>query len=204
MEFSLGKQAFETGANVLNTELSKVNYQKLRRYFDVSSSYVVEKLFLIIFPFKSNNLPADSSVYRPDLYIPLMSFVTLIILKGFLLGLKNNFHPEVLCYSFSRILIIHIGMNLLYKGVAYLLDAKLHFREVLCYTGYRFFVLVLIRILKQIYIGKLLSVYFYVSYFFFLSRSLKTTIVQEYTSKKQIYMLFGISGMEMLMLFLMS
>lgn len=38
----------------------------------------------------------------PDLYIPLMSFITYIIVTGYVKGTKNSFTPEVLVEVSSK------------------------------------------------------------------------------------------------------
>lgn len=80
----------------------------LKIYFAVSNSYVLQKLAIILYPMKKNiiwgRIPADEAgrigddselysshkwalprqdVNAPDLYIPLMSFITYVLLVGF-------------------------------------------------------------------------------------------------------------------------
>lgn len=200
MEFTIGKQALESSASVLNSEFSKVSYKQVRKYFDISSSYVLEKLLLIVFPFRHR----DGLLYRPDLYIPVMSLVTLVLLKGFLLGLSNKFHPEILGVSFSRTVFIHIGQCLLYKGAAYFFDAALDFKDILCFTGYKFVCVLLIKLVGLLYLGKLLSVYFYASYFFFLSRSLKNSFIVGSSPRPHLYLLFAIVAADLFTVFCFS
>jgi hypothetical protein len=56
MEFALSQQALQSGANILNSKLDQVNYQQIRKYFDISNSYVIEKIGLILFPFFKNEI----------------------------------------------------------------------------------------------------------------------------------------------------
>ena len=81
----------------------------LKCYFDVTNQYVFNKMKIIIFPFmlkeeqwkrgQSTTEAAFSNaeneeerflprcdVQAPDLYIPLMSFVTFILITGFAMG----------------------------------------------------------------------------------------------------------------------
>lgn len=199
MELSIGKQVLESGASRLNWELS-VGYKQIRKYFDISSSYVLEKLLLIVFPFRHR----DDSLYRPDLYIPIMSLVTLVLLKGLLLGLSNRFHPEVLGMSFSRTVFMHLGQSLLYKGAAYFFDAGLDFTDMVCFTGYKFVCVLLIKLMGLVYFGRVLSLYLYVSYFFFLSRSLKSSFIVGNSPRPHLYLLFTIVAVDLLTIFLFS
>lgn len=75
----------------------------LKYYFNVNTNYVKNKLGIILFPFKKKTwnrkldgelTTPDREVYQPpridlnapDLYIPIVSFVTYIILVGFISG----------------------------------------------------------------------------------------------------------------------
>jgi hypothetical protein len=92
----------------------------LRRYFAVDRQYVVAKLAILAFPWRHGdwarkfeeefvqdspqsaprrvvryNLPT-ADVNAPDLYIPLMGFVTYVLLVGLAKGTEMQFTPEVL------------------------------------------------------------------------------------------------------------
>lgn len=75
--------------------------RNLRPLFAVDDSYVIKKLGFILFPFahrrwhSGNDDPKDN-VVQPDLYIPLMSFMTYVLAAGYMLGLKDKFSPEQL------------------------------------------------------------------------------------------------------------
>lgn len=113
---------------------------ELKYYFRVSNSYVWRKLALILFPYRHSNwarmtttetagssgigvsyAPPLEDVNAPDLYIPLMLFVTYILLWALFLGLRGDFHPEVFGYlasqtlacSFIDILVFKVGLYLL-------------------------------------------------------------------------------------------
>ena len=75
----------------------------IKYYFQVSNSYVFRKILLILFPYRhkdwnristkgtgqSQYLPPSHDINAPDLYIPLMSFVTYILLWAAFEGLKE-------------------------------------------------------------------------------------------------------------------
>lgn len=75
--------------------------RNLRPLFAVDDSYVIRKLGFILFPFAhrrwhgSHEQPKEN-VVQPDLYIPLMSFMTYVLAAGYMLGLKDKFTPEQL------------------------------------------------------------------------------------------------------------
>uniref|UniRef100_A0A0K0CTZ8 Protein YIF1 n=1 Tax=Angiostrongylus cantonensis TaxID=6313 RepID=A0A0K0CTZ8_ANGCA len=84
-----------------------LNAFNLKYYFSVDNSYVGKKLGILLFPFfhrdwslkysKSEGpVPAKDDINAPDLYIPLMAFITYIIVSGFVLGTQGRFSPEML------------------------------------------------------------------------------------------------------------
>lgn len=104
----------------------------LHYYFSVSNSYVWRKLLLILFPYRNRNwtriqgsenayAPPSQDINAPDLYIPLMAFMTYILLWAALQGLKKQFHPQVfgvlasqtLAFSILDILVFRVGLYLL-------------------------------------------------------------------------------------------
>lgn len=75
--------------------------RNLKPLFAVDDSYVIKKLGFVMFPFfqkrwhGGQELPKESLV-QPDLYIPLMSFMTYVLVASYMLGLKDKFSPEQL------------------------------------------------------------------------------------------------------------
>jgi hypothetical protein len=73
------------------------------------------------------------------MYIPLMSFVTYILLSALLYGLSGTFHPELLGYTASsalgavvfELVGLRLGCYLLNIGNSQLLD-------LVAYSGYKF------------------------------------------------------------------
>lgn len=204
MEFAIGKQALQSGASALNSELSKVSCGAFRKYFDATDSTILSKLLLIVAPFCYKEDSLSSPLYKPEMYIPSMSIITLVLFKGFLLGLSNMFHPEVLGITFTRTVIIHFAVCLLYKAICYFFDAPIDVKDLFCFVGYKFLIILLIKCFKLVMLGWLLSVYLLAAYFFFLSRSLKGSIISPNAPKTHLYLLFAIVGMDVSISFLMS
>ena len=85
----------------MDTNKDWVNLDSLKDYFDVTNTYVLRKLKLINLPFLSSaeewsttsepqygentsqGFTPRTNVQAPDLYIPLMAFVTFIIIACF-------------------------------------------------------------------------------------------------------------------------
>jgi hypothetical protein len=79
----------------LSTQLSTLKY-----YFAVDTACVVRKLGLLLFPFAHDRWEVQyqegepvqprHDANAPDLYIPLMAFVTYICVAGYVLGAKDQ------------------------------------------------------------------------------------------------------------------
>lgn len=200
MQYDIGKKAIESSAQYVNAQLGRVNYGRLRKYFDVDNMYVAQKVRLMLFPFWNEN----PTLYRPDLYIPAMSFITLLLFNCFVLGFGNRFHPEALCLSFTRQLCFHGLLVLAYKFAAYLCGAPLSPLDLTAFAGYKFFTALAARIVFLLPLGRVLFLYPFVAFFFFLARSLKGVVMSEDTPHQCIYLLFGIVVSEMALAFLIA
>jgi hypothetical protein len=90
----------------------------MRRYFNVHHGYVLRKLLWQLCPLpmakmKGGELGLDKDwtvrifeglevgLEEPDMYIPLMAFVTYVLLCGLVKGLHDMFHPDVLASTLS-------------------------------------------------------------------------------------------------------
>ncbi|XP_073995649.1 yip1d-interacting factor 1 isoform X3 [Rhodnius prolixus] len=90
MAFVYGSKIVDTGKEIVDKELNKyVSLSRIKRYFAVDTNYTIKKLRLILFPF--NNVIWSPKMFRgqpalpkedvnaPDLYIPLMAYITIIV-----------------------------------------------------------------------------------------------------------------------------
>ncbi|TBU11368.1 protein transport protein Yif1 [Hamiltosporidium tvaerminnensis] len=163
MNVEMGKDVVK---DYVNKGMQRVNFAKVRPYFNITNKYVLMKLIVIIFPFKnkewhcahhSDVIMADSmKVSDPDLYIPIMSFVTYILLIGLNMGFKNNFNPERLGIIFSRCLILELVCMSIVKLVGYFMDiSELGLLDFLSFSGYKFVVIILNLLFKMKYLGVL-------------------------------------------------
>lgn len=72
----------------------------LKTYFAVDTSYVLRKLSILLFPFahrdwsikydQSVPVAPRSDINAPDLYIPMMGFVTYVLVTGLVLGTQQR------------------------------------------------------------------------------------------------------------------
>ncbi|KAH3899624.1 related to Protein transport protein YIF1 [Saccharomycodes ludwigii] len=134
--------------NVSNNMAFNSSFYNLSYYFQVSNSYVLHKLKIIILPFinstwyriqdnihnASINAPINSSrseslsylppkldVNCPDLYIPTMGLITYILCWNLDQGLKGSFDPQNLYYKLSSTLAFVLLDLLILKLGLYLL-----------------------------------------------------------------------------------
>ncbi|CAJ55254.1 Protein YIF1 [Caenorhabditis elegans] len=123
----------------------------LKYYFAVDNAYVGKKLGILFFPFfhkdwslkfagSADPAPAREDVNAPDLYIPLMSFLTYILVSGFVLGTQGRFSPEILGILTSNALIWVILENIVIFISKYILNISqsLSVWHSLAYSTYKF------------------------------------------------------------------
>lgn len=110
----------------------------------------------------------------PDLYIPLMAFVTYVLVTGYAKGTKNSFTPEVLVEITSSCLVMQVLEIALIRLGLYLLQAPASIMDLLAVTGYKYVALNINMVLgltlgSSLYFGALLYTGAAMAYF-----SLKT------------------------------
>lgn len=74
----------------------------------------------------------------PDLYLPLMAFVTYVVVTGYAKGAKNSFTPEVLVDVTSSCLVTQLLEILAVRLGLYLLQAPATLLDLLAVTGYKY------------------------------------------------------------------
>lgn len=140
----------------------------LKHYFNVSNTYVLTKLALVLFPWRhkpwsrqqahvttsaagpngqvgqqqytSTFLPPRDDINSPDMYIPVMALVTYILLSTVLAGLRGSFHPELLGSITTTALAIVFFEIVLLKVAMYLLSISndSQLLDLVAYSGYKF------------------------------------------------------------------
>ncbi|KAG6855825.1 hypothetical protein H0H87_010437 [Tephrocybe sp. NHM501043] len=138
----------------------------LKHHFNVSNSYVIAKVSLVLFPWLQKPAgwrrvvlapspagshqqqqpapeyaPPRADLNAPDLYIPVMALVTYILLCALHAGLSKQFHTKVLGDALSR------GIAVLFLDVAfvklacYFLNVQTDaaaVADLVAYAGYKF------------------------------------------------------------------
>ncbi|KAF9399471.1 hypothetical protein BGX21_006180 [Mortierella sp. AD011] len=198
-----GKSAVMAGQEYVEQNLNRwVNRAALQPYFNVSNQYVVNKLRLLIFPWrhklwtralKRSETTGESIGYlsprddinAPDMYIPVMAFVTYVLLIGISMGTTNNFRPDILGPTASSALAVILLEFTMIKLCIYLLNitSEVPILDLLAYSGYKF-VGIIVSIIAQLAKAPR-SVFWFVFLYtgaatgFFLLRSLRYVILPE-------------------------
>lgn len=132
---------------------SMLQLPKLKYYFTVSNKYVLRKLQLLIFPCfqkewsRKRDMTSDHDAWQPpisdnnapDLYIPIMAFVTYTLLIGYADGLQGKFTPEKLVTTASQCFLLIAFEILLVKLTFYIANYRSpSFLDLAAYCGYKY------------------------------------------------------------------
>ncbi|KAI3413701.1 hypothetical protein GPALN_011185 [Globodera pallida] len=218
----LGGQFAEQQKQKFTQYISSFN---LKYYFAVDTNYVRRKLGIILFPFLHRDwtnklsdgekpvLPCED-VNAPDLYIPLMAFITYVLVSGFVFGVQNRFTPEKLGMLTTNALFYLLLENGIVFVMKYALNISqsLNIWHALSYSSYKFTGMVLCLFLyliggRKMYYCAL--IYFIFATVFFLLRSLKTFILDMGWSpnngrKRKLYLLLSITAFQSLIMWLLT
>ena len=100
-------------------------------------------------------LPPREDINSPDMYIPVMAFVTYILLSTVLAGLRGAFHPELLGLTATTAFVIVIIEILALKLGCYLLSItnESQLLDLVAYSGYKFVGIIVTLIVSGILNG---------------------------------------------------
>ncbi|KZZ99132.1 ER to Golgi transporter Yif1 [Moelleriella libera RCEF 2490] len=202
-----GQTAFKHGQEYVEQNFGRyVNVSALKHYFNVSNSYVVNKLFLVLFPWRHKPwsrkqgtgangqegwyLAPREDVNSPDMYIPVMALVTYILLSTLIAGLKGQFKPELLGYTATTGLVVVIVEIVALKLGCYLLNisSQSQLLDLIAYSGYKFVGIIVTIVVAEIlnggkgtggWIGWAIFVYTFLANSLFLMRSLRYVLLPE-------------------------
>ncbi|KAI6185667.1 Protein YIF1 [Aphelenchoides besseyi] len=199
--------------------------QTLKYYFAVDTKYVLKKIGLILFPFihrdwssavgqNGEALPAKHNINAPDLYIPLMSFMTYVLVSGFVFGTQQRFSPEKLGLLTTNALFYLILENVAIFVTKYVLNISqsLSIWHALSYSSYKYVAMVFC--LTCYLIGGTTFYYVSLAYaviatVFFLLRSMKIYILDVANSgvngrTRKMYLLLSITVIQALIIYLLT
>ncbi|KAF3008632.1 hypothetical protein E8E13_008440 [Curvularia kusanoi] len=213
----MGQTAFNAGQQYIDQNIGKyVSVGALKHYFNVSNSYVLSKLRIILFPWwhkpwsrqqrhSADPSAAGATLYlppredpnSPDMYIPTMALVTYILLSTLLAGLRGAFHPELLGYTASVAVAVMGAEVIVIKTGTYLLaiTSSSQLLDLVAYSGYKF-VHVIVSLLLSHFLASVgiggywlswaLFAYFFSANAFFLLRSLRYVLLPDTSGQSNI------------------
>ncbi|KAI3655454.1 hypothetical protein MP638_004515, partial [Amoeboaphelidium occidentale] len=209
---SVGTQVFSTGQNYVEQTMKNADvWNRFRYYWNVDNGYVLSKLLLLIFPFKQknwdrlvvrNDATGEVQGYKPprydvmaaDLYIPVMAFVSYILLVGAKMGATRKFTPEVLTVTASSALFVTCINVLFLRLGLYLLNISmdqqgLQLSDLVSYSSYQYVLICILECLSFFVVSGatndglftvfkvLVFVYMSVALSWFVLKSLRRVIV---------------------------
>ncbi|CAD5232599.1 unnamed protein product [Bursaphelenchus xylophilus] len=199
--------------------------QTLKYYFAVDTNYVVKKIGLIMCPFlhkdwssppgaNGEQPPPKYNINAPDLYIPVMSFLTYVLVAGFVFGTQDRFEPEKLGLLTTNALFYLILENLAIFVTKFVLNIShtLNVWHSLSYSCYKYVSMVFCLLCFLIggrslyYCALAYSIFATV---FFLLRSMKIYILDMANrggdqKKRKLYLLLSITLVQGLIIWLLT
>lgn len=100
-------------------------------------------------------LPPREDVNSPDMYIPVMAFVTYILLSTLIAGLNGKFEPQLLGITFTNAsFIILLELIVLWGGRYFLnISSESQIYDLVAYSGYKFVGVIVTIALAAIFNG---------------------------------------------------
>ncbi|OJA07821.1 hypothetical protein AZE42_03416 [Rhizopogon vesiculosus] len=197
----LGHSAVAAGQDYVQKNFGgMIPVTMLKHHFNVSNSYVIRKLQLVIFPWRHKPWtrkvrrteaghtewqPPRDDINSPDLYIPLMALVTYILVSAFQTGLQERFHPQILGSSATRALVVVLLDFLFVKCGCYLLNVQGTGQvvDLIAYGGYKFVGVILTLFAGLLKLGPtmytLVFLYAFAANALFVLRSLRSVVLPE-------------------------
>ncbi|CAD8063740.1 unnamed protein product [Paramecium sonneborni] len=131
--------------------LNKIFSSQYRFYFDVDNMYVVKKSIMTIAPYlyrgnwtlnsEFQAISPTENVHAPDLYLPLMSLITFVLLRCLSLGIydKSSFNPGYIVESFWKCFVISLLELIIIKIVFCFMDGiRVNTVDLISHLNYRY------------------------------------------------------------------
>ena len=193
MAVKYGSSLADQGKDYVAQNVNKwLSVSTLKHYFAVDTSYVAKKLLLVLFPFlnrdwsvkyaHAESVPPCLDVNAPDMYIPVMGFVTYILIVGVLLGKQDKFTPELLGMHASSALawfLFEVSVVFVTLQVLSIKSAMKTF-DIVAFCGYKYFGIILC-LLGSLFVSSnvyyAILVYMCVALTYFTVRNLKLKLL---------------------------
>jgi len=151
---NMGKQI------VKNTKfVDYFSLEGLKPYFDVDNKYVLYKFRYLFIPFlKEKQINSSEEIQNKynieyfDLYLPLMSFITYVLVVSFISAIKNPevFNPQTLGKILSKDFSLYVMNAMAIKLLMFIfLKNSLSFMDICSLVGYKFIHMIIFKILSN-------------------------------------------------------
>lgn len=195
LAMAYGSSLATQGREMVDKNLDRfIPISKLKYYFAVDTLYVGKKLGLVVFPYMHENWEVNFQqntpvaprfdVNAPDLYIPVMAFITYVLVAGLALGTQNRFSPELLGVQASSALVWLIMEILVVLLSLYLvaINTDLTTIDLLAFSGYKY-VGMIIEVVAGLLFGRLAYylclLWCCAAIFIFMIRTLRLKLLSE-------------------------
>ncbi|ETW10331.1 hypothetical protein H310_00657 [Aphanomyces invadans] len=196
-------------------------FGSVKYYFTVNNTYVVHRLKMLLCPFLHKDwrrivqsegngtdvayAPPSMDKNAPDLYIPLMSFVTYILIVGYIKGASGRFNPDVITDVSTSCCLLQLLEICLMKLGLYLLNSQINWLDLVSFTGYKYVALVLNTVVHLV-LGYLpyyaVLAYTGLATSFFTLNGLKGTVPEPNHDQRRFrnYMLLAMAVLQLLLI----
>lgn len=195
LAMAYGSSLASQGKEMMDKNLDRfIPISKLKYYFAVDTVYVGKKLGLLVFPYMHENWEVSYQqdtpvaprfdINAPDLYIPVMGFITYILVAGLALGTQNRFSPEILGIQASSALVWLIieVLSVLLSLYLVTVNTDLTTIDLVAFSGYKY-VGMIVGVVAGLLFGRtgyyLTLLWCCISIFVFMIRTLRLKILSE-------------------------
>ncbi|XP_065135378.1 protein YIF1B isoform X2 [Paramisgurnus dabryanus] len=202
LAMAYGTSLASHGKEMMDKNLDRfIPISKLKYYFAVDTVYVGKKLGLLVFPYMHENWEVSYQqdtpvaprfdINAPDLYIPVMAFITYILVAGLALGTQNRFSPEILGMQASSALVWLIIEVLAVLLSLYLVavNTDLTTIDLVAFSGYKY-VGMIVGVVSGLLFGRtsyyLTLLWCCISISVFMIRTLRLKILSEAAAEGRI------------------
>ena len=208
---NMGKQI------VKNTKfVDYFSLEGLKPYFDVDNKYVLYKFRYLFIPFlKEKQINSSEEIQNKynieyfDLYLPLMSFITYVLVVSFISAIKNPevFNPQTLGKILSKDFSLYIMNAMAIKLLMFIfLKNSISFMDICSLVGYKFIHMIIFKILSNFIESKTIN---YIIFFilaaqisFFLKKCLDKLLSNEGFKNIIIYLTMALDFCTMFLIIL--
>lgn len=228
MAMQYGTTLADQGKEYVHKNIEKyVSTSRLKYYFAVDTKYVGKKLGLLFFPYTHSDwsirynqddpVAPRYEINAPDLYIPVMAFVTYVLVAGIVMGTQNRFTPEQLGIQASTAmvwLIIELLATMLSLYIMNL-NTELKYTDILAYCGYKFVGMIFSLLAGLAFQGTgyyIVLLWFACSLAFFLIRTLRQQVLPHAAeadvyakgTKRSLYLIMSIALVQPFLMWLLT